>query len=41
MEHIGGFDQYIINQADDVLSKRAMEVKIKIRRKMNKSVKKA
>ncbi len=41
MEHIGGFDQFILNQPNEVLSKRAMEVKTKIRRKMNKSTKKA
>jgi large subunit ribosomal protein L28 len=41
MEHSGGFDAFIINQPNEVLSKRAMEVKTKIRRKMNKSTKKA
>lgn len=41
MEHSGGFDKFILNQTDSVLSKRAMEVKTKIRRKMNKSAKKA
>lgn len=41
MEHSGGFDKFILNQPNDVLSKRAMEVKTKIRRKMNKSAKKA
>ncbi|AGH94992.1 50S ribosomal protein L28 [Pseudobdellovibrio exovorus] len=41
MEHSGGFDKFILNQDDKVLSKRAMEVKTKIRRKMNKSAKKA
>ncbi|MBY0555519.1 50S ribosomal protein L28 [bacterium] len=41
MEHSGGFDQFIMNQPSEVLSKRAMEVKTKIRRKMNKSSKKA
>ncbi|MEK6627617.1 MAG: 50S ribosomal protein L28 [Bdellovibrionota bacterium] len=37
MEHTGGFDSFIINQPNEVLSKRAMEVKTKIRRKMSKS----
>ena len=41
MEHTGGFDQYIMNQPNEVLSKRAMEVKTKIRRKMSKPSKKA
>lgn len=41
MEHTGGFDTFIINQPNEVLSKRAMEVKTMIRRRMNKSAKKA
>lgn len=41
MEHGGGFDQYIMNQPNEVLSKRAMVVKTKIRRKMSKPAKKA
>lgn len=41
MEHSGGFDQYILNQPNDVLSKRAVEIKAKVRRKINKSAKKA
>ena len=40
MEHTGGFDRYILNQPSEVLSKRAIEVRSKIRRKMNKSAKK-
>jgi large subunit ribosomal protein L28 len=36
MEHSGGFDQFILNQPNEVLSKRAAEVKSKIRRRMNK-----
>lgn len=36
MEHSGGFDQYILNQPNEVLSKRAVEVKAKIRRRMSK-----
>ncbi len=34
MEHMGGFDTFILNQDDKVLSKRALEVKNRIRRKM-------
>lgn len=41
MEHSGGFDQFIMNQPTQLLSKRAIEVRAKIRRKMNKSAKKA
>ena len=41
MEHTGGFDKFILNQDDKVLSQRAMDVKTRIRRKMNKSSKKA
>lgn len=35
MEHGGGFDSFILNQDDKVLSKRALDVKNRIRRKMN------
>jgi large subunit ribosomal protein L28 len=34
MEHTGGFDKFILNQDDKVLSKRALDVKNRIRRKM-------
>ena len=34
MEHSGGFDSFMLNADDAVLSKRAMEVKTRIRRKM-------
>jgi large subunit ribosomal protein L28 len=34
MEHVGGFDPFILNQKDDVLSARALEVRNRIRRKM-------
>ena len=34
MEHVGGFDPFILNQKDDVLSARALEVRNLIRRKM-------
>lgn len=34
MEHSGGFDAFILNQDDAVLSKKALEVKGRIRRKM-------
>lgn len=39
MEHTGGFDKYILNQSDDVLSQRAMDIKARIRRKINKAKK--
>jgi large subunit ribosomal protein L28 len=39
MEHTGGFDKYILNQDDCALSKRALDVKARIRRKMNKAKK--
>ena len=35
MEHIGGFDPFILNQDDKVLSKRALAVKNRIIRKIN------
>ena len=35
MEHMGGFDTFILNQDDKVLSKRALDVKNRIRRKMS------
>lgn len=41
MEHSGGFDGFILNQPNEVLSKRALEVKSQIRRRMNKTTKKA
>ncbi len=34
MEHSGGFDAFILSQNDGTLSKRAMEIKTRIRRKM-------
>lgn len=39
MEHVGGFDTYILNQNDDVLSSRALDIKKRIKRKMSKSSK--
>ena len=39
MEHTGGFDKYILNQCDDVLSQRALDIKARIRRKINKAKK--
>ncbi len=39
MEHTGGFDKYILNQDDSVLSQRALDVKARIRRKINKAKK--
>lgn len=39
LEHVGGFDTFILNQPDGVLSKRALEVKSQIRRKLNRAAK--
>lgn len=41
MEHVGSFDSFILNQPEELLSKRATEVRNRIRRKLNKGVKKA
>lgn len=41
MEHMGGFDTYILNQNSDILSKRALDIKSRILRKISKSKKKA
>ncbi|MCE3009518.1 MAG: 50S ribosomal protein L28 [Proteobacteria bacterium] len=34
MEHMGGFDVFVLNQKPEKLSKRALEVQARIRRKM-------
>ena len=34
IEHKGGFDAYLLNQPDEVLSKRALTVKNRIRKKI-------
>jgi len=34
MEHMGGFDNFILNQQDAVLSKRALAVKLRIKKKI-------
>lgn len=34
MEHMGGFDVFILNQDEKVLSPRALDIKNRIRRKM-------
>jgi len=34
MEHMGGFDHFILNQDDTKLSKRALAVKLKIKKKI-------
>jgi large subunit ribosomal protein L28 len=34
MEHVGGFDNFILNQQDAVLSKRALAVKLRIKKKI-------
>lgn len=39
MEHMGGFDQYLLNQNDQVLSKRALDIKSRIKRKITKAKK--
>ncbi|MGE0764584.1 MAG: 50S ribosomal protein L28 [Bdellovibrionales bacterium] len=45
MEHMGGFDTFLLNQPDSKLSKRALEVKTRIlrrlRRKSNQGAKKS
>jgi large subunit ribosomal protein L28 len=35
MEHTGGFDSFVLNQDDAKLSKRALAVKLRIKRKMS------
>ncbi|KYG61441.1 hypothetical protein AZI86_17160 [Bdellovibrio bacteriovorus] len=35
MEHVGGFDSYILNSDDAKMSKRALAVKARIRKKMS------
>lgn len=39
MEHTGGFDAFVLGQADTVLSKKALTVKNRIKRKLNKTKK--
>jgi large subunit ribosomal protein L28 len=39
MEHVGGLDTYILNQADKSLSKRAITIKNKIRAQLKKKQK--
>lgn len=39
LEHKGGFDTFILNQPDGVLSKRALAVKTRILRKLRRSTK--
>ncbi len=39
MEHMGGFDSFILNQDDKGLSKRALAVKLKIKKKIGSSKK--
>ena len=41
IENKGGFDQYILNQPDEALSKRALTVKNRIRKKIRGNSKKA
>ncbi|AFY00589.1 50S ribosomal protein L28-like Hypothetical protein [Bdellovibrio bacteriovorus str. Tiberius] len=35
MEHVGGFDNFILNQDDSKLSKRALTVKMRIKKKIS------
>ena len=37
MEHTGGLDKYLLNQDDKVLSKRALDIKGRIKRKITKA----
>ena len=37
MEHSGGFDKYILNQSENNLSKRALAVQNRIKRKLTKA----
>lgn len=39
MEHVGGFDTFVLNQEDAVLSKKALDVKRRIQQKMKKAKK--
>lgn len=39
MEHMGGFDNFILNQDDKVLSKRALAVKLRIKKKIGSNKK--
>jgi large subunit ribosomal protein L28 len=41
LEHTGGFDQFILSQPEKTMSQRALDIKGRIRRKMNKSAKKS
>ena len=36
MEHMGGFDTFVLNQADSKLSKRALEIKTRILRRLRR-----
>lgn len=36
MEHVGGFDVYLLNQKDSLLSPRALDIKRRIKRKVIK-----
>ena len=40
LEHTGGFDKFILSQPEGVMSQRALDIKGRIRRRMNKSAKK-
>lgn len=35
MEHVGGFDNFLLNQCDTKLSKRALAIKIRMKKKIS------
>ena len=37
MEHTGGFDSFVLNQKDEMMSVRALDIRNRIRRKMRAS----
>ena len=39
IEHMGGFDKYLLKQKDELLSKRALSVKNRIRKKLGQASK--
>ena len=39
IDHVGGLDKFVLNQADTTLSKRAMTIKTRMLRKLRGSVK--
>lgn len=41
IEHSGGFDKYVLNSDDEVLSPRALDVKRRLRRRITRTAKNA